>query len=80
MNNLKQIGLAMHNYHTSNNTFPMGSSQGPYDYQFDNTGFPAWDSWSAQALMLGYMEQGPLVQRGQFQLCGRLDGQPSWYD
>ncbi len=52
-NNLKQIGLAMHNYHSAMNAFPMGVSAS------NNTveGSIAWSGWSCQALMLPYMEQ-----------------------
>jgi prepilin-type N-terminal cleavage/methylation domain-containing protein/prepilin-type processing-associated H-X9-DG protein len=45
-NNLKQIGLAMHNYESSFGSFPWG--HGPSD----------WNDWGALALMLPYMEQG----------------------
>ena len=32
VNNLKQFGLGMHNYHTSNDVFPMGASLCYYNY------------------------------------------------
>jgi prepilin-type N-terminal cleavage/methylation domain-containing protein/prepilin-type processing-associated H-X9-DG protein len=55
VNNLKQIGLAIHNYHTANNAFPMGDSlnvQGPTPLDL-----ALWNAWSAHGQMLGYMEQ-----------------------
>src|SRR5262245_34034831 len=30
VNNMKQLGLAMHNYHEANNSFPMGISSNSY--------------------------------------------------
>ena len=48
VNNLKQIGLGMHNYHSAIGSFPMGSSR---------TNGASWNNWSAQGLMLPYMEQ-----------------------
>lgn len=68
VNNMKQIGLAMHNYQSANKVFPW--CQGKMGGIFPNpTGdnFPweanpwpnnhEWATWSAHALMLGYMEQ-----------------------
>lgn len=43
-NNFKQVGLAMHNYHSAHNTFPPGMF------------VPRWFSWSS--LILPYLEQG----------------------
>ena len=62
-NNLKQIGLALHNYHTTNDVFPLGTSFNPVDTANDPG---VWASWSAQALMLGYFEQGPLYNAINF--------------
>ncbi len=72
-NNLKQIGLGLHNYHSATNSFPLGASLGPYNVGATDN----WDCFSAQALMLPYLEQSALLQCRQFQLGsgpGRYDG------
>jgi prepilin-type N-terminal cleavage/methylation domain-containing protein/prepilin-type processing-associated H-X9-DG protein len=55
-NNLKQIGLALHNYHTANDVFPMGATLQPNAIGTTYN----WSCWSAQAQMLPYLEQTPV--------------------
>ena len=65
VNNLKQIGLAMHNYHQSINSFPQGKSQSSSTFG-TMTGYAGWGEWSAQAMMLPYMEQTPIYNSINF--------------
>src|SRR5690606_33556929 len=55
-NNLKQIGLALHNYHDSFNRLPAGST-GVLNAAGSNFNGHGW-TW--QAAILPYIEQGPL--------------------
>jgi prepilin-type N-terminal cleavage/methylation domain-containing protein/prepilin-type processing-associated H-X9-DG protein len=65
VNNLKQIGLGMHNYGTGAGTFPMGGTVAMIHYYGQN--YPgSWGTWSAAALMLGYLEQTPLYNSANF--------------
>jgi prepilin-type N-terminal cleavage/methylation domain-containing protein/prepilin-type processing-associated H-X9-DG protein len=61
-NNLKQIGLGLHNYHSSIGAFPMGVS-----YVLNARGNFNWNGWSAQSLLLPYLEAGPLYNSINFQ-------------
>src|SRR5438045_2455852 len=54
VNNMKQLGLAIHNYHTANNAFPMGMSMAWYISSY-GTYYADWTNWSAHALLLGYL-------------------------
>ncbi len=54
VNNLKQIGLAMHNYHQSVNSLPWG--HGPF----------GWNDWNAFVLMLPMLEQSALYNATNF--------------
>jgi prepilin-type N-terminal cleavage/methylation domain-containing protein/prepilin-type processing-associated H-X9-DG protein len=67
-NNLKQIGIALHNYHTAIDRFPMAVSKNPiFGPIVDNEwGYGRWTGWSAQALLLGYLEQTPLYNAANF--------------
>src|ERR1700709_1752882 len=53
-NNLRQIGLAMHNYAGALSSFPWGC--GPASY----------NDWSAHALLLSYVEQSNLYNAINF--------------
>jgi prepilin-type N-terminal cleavage/methylation domain-containing protein/prepilin-type processing-associated H-X9-DG protein len=64
INNLKQMGIALHNYHATANTFP--------------TGYVSWNNanmrltspgWSWAALLLNELEQAPLYAASNFNLA-----------
>src|SRR5262245_28907189 len=51
-NNLKQIGLAMHNYMDTNNGLPPNGN-----YVWNGSGVTTTNAWSASARILPYIEQ-----------------------
>jgi|688.fasta_scaffold202772_1 prepilin-type N-terminal cleavage/methylation domain-containing protein/prepilin-type processing-associated H-X9-DG protein len=75
INNLKQIGLGLHNYHSSHGGFPLGGSRAPRGSA--NNNFDPWTQWSAQALLLPYLEQTPLYNSANFSWAPAGDGSTS---
>ncbi len=56
INNLKQLGLGLHNYHDSLGSLPPGASDM----------VNAWQQWSSLTMMLPFMEQKPIFNSINF--------------
>jgi prepilin-type N-terminal cleavage/methylation domain-containing protein len=59
-NHLKQLALAMHNYHAAYQTFPRDSYGGA------DAGWYQWERFSANVSILPYLEQQPLYDQFSF--------------
>src|SRR6266851_5083502 len=64
-NNLKQIGLALHNYHDTLNMFPPGYIDGNTD-PFSTPNNDVGPGWGWAAFLLPFMEQDNLYKQINF--------------
>lgn len=69
-NNLKQIGLGLHNYHDTHAVFPAGyyswgtnNGSAPSWAQVDPTTWDAAPGWAWGTMLLPYLDQAPLYNR-----------------
>jgi prepilin-type N-terminal cleavage/methylation domain-containing protein/prepilin-type processing-associated H-X9-DG protein len=76
VNSMKQIGLALHNYHDVNGAFPMGSGSGLYTLP---STYLAKECWSIHAAILPQLEQTALYNAINFNWCVDSTGYPNPY-
>jgi prepilin-type N-terminal cleavage/methylation domain-containing protein/prepilin-type processing-associated H-X9-DG protein len=65
VNNMKQLGLGLHNYHSINDCFPPGGLVG---YNYPSSAYNLNGSYSAFARMLGSLEQQALYNAANWSL------------
>jgi len=65
-NSLKQLGLAMHNYHDTHSAFPRGN----FEMTSVSNGYGNYSyvAFSAQAMLLPYLDQAPLYNQFNFMI------------
>ncbi|MBX6311956.1 MAG: DUF1559 domain-containing protein [Isosphaeraceae bacterium] len=70
VNNLKQIGIAMHNYHGALGSFPPAGIIAPLDNWWVAQGltWPGHFRWSVLTQIMPYMEQGVAINALNFQI------------
>ncbi|MBN71257.1 MAG: prepilin-type cleavage/methylation domain-containing protein [Gimesia sp.] len=77
-NNLKQLGLALHNYHDSHRVFPPGDvNAGGYDSGWMPSGAPV-RNFTAYMFLLPFIDQSAIYNEINFSLpTGNADGPPA---
>ena len=70
VNNLKQIGLALHNYHQSCGSFPMGGSKN--NRKLNGDSYDQWSNWGAPAALLPDLEQTPMFNAINFDFAPEI--------
>jgi prepilin-type N-terminal cleavage/methylation domain-containing protein/prepilin-type processing-associated H-X9-DG protein len=76
-NNLKQIGLALHNYHSAHNCFPPGGLDYGWSMTARSTEEPAdklVKNMNGLVLLLPFLEQAALYEKYDFRQCASLAG------
>lgn len=64
-NNLKQIGLALHNYHDAFKVFPPGYTSSVQAWNRDSANLANHSAWGWATMILNQLEQGPAADQLQ---------------
>jgi prepilin-type N-terminal cleavage/methylation domain-containing protein/prepilin-type processing-associated H-X9-DG protein len=73
-NNMKQLGLALQNYHAAQNAFPLGGFPSGISTNPVCCPYGGWGAWSAQSMLLPYLEQTAVYNAQNFSMVMRGDG------